>query len=153
MPEALLTKLAKKDGVIGFHIGCEFHSRKFFEYRAKQEGKMFWDTRDIGEKEKLLKVEDIDEDSRRRFQSEGIAAPYYIKLTPEEWLVRPTGDCVDQRGHGEPRARRRAGPRGARLAVSAGPATRRENPPPGGGVGLPRADRPRRCPTPAPRAA
>ncbi len=89
MPEALLEKLARKGGIIGFHIGCEFHSRKFFDYRAKRDGRMFWDTRHIGEKEKQLTIEEIDERFRRprRSGSRRNADPDDVKLSPEEWFA------------------------------------------------------------------
>src|SRR5579864_8438322 len=47
MPEWLLKKLAAKGGVIGFQIGNDFHNKKFFDYRTKQTGKAFWDTKGV----------------------------------------------------------------------------------------------------------
>ena len=35
LPDDLVKKIAAKGGVIGFHIDCEFHDRRFFDYRTK----------------------------------------------------------------------------------------------------------------------
>ncbi len=62
MPDALPKKLAARGGLIGFHIGNEFHNRKFFDYRTKvQGGKPFWDTSAVFKKVAGLGIEKIDE--------------------------------------------------------------------------------------------
>lgn len=86
MPEPLLKKLAAKGGVIGFHMGCEFHSRAFFELRAKQEKRAFWDTRHIGGKEAQLSIFDIDKAVGRSYPMVGINAPEESKLSLDEWF-------------------------------------------------------------------
>lgn len=86
MPEALLKKLAGKGGVIGFHIGCEFHSRPFFEYRTRQAGRPFWDTREIGAKEARLTIFEIDRLVARQFPMAGISVPEERKLTVDDWF-------------------------------------------------------------------
>lgn len=86
MPEELLKKLAAKGGVMGFHIGCEFHDKAFFDYRTKQAGRAFWDTRAIGKKESELSIFDVDKLAGRSFPAVGINAPEEIKLTVDEWF-------------------------------------------------------------------
>lgn len=86
LPDHLLKKLAAKGGVIGFHIGCEFHSRTFFEFRTKQAGRVFWDTRDIGKTEAEMSLAEIDRRVVRQFSGLGIQAPEEIKLTVDQWL-------------------------------------------------------------------
>lgn len=86
LPDHLLKKLAAKGGVIGFHIGCEFHSRPFFEFRTKQAGRVFWDTRDIGKTEAEMSLAEIDRRVVRQFSGLGIQAPEEIKLTVDQWL-------------------------------------------------------------------
>jgi membrane dipeptidase len=86
MPDELLKKLAAKGGVMGFHMGCEFHNRPFFDYRTKRAGKPFWDTREIGKKEAQLTIFDIDRIVAPMFPSVGIPAPEEIKLTMDEWF-------------------------------------------------------------------
>jgi membrane dipeptidase len=44
MSDELLRKLAAKGGVIGFHIGNDFHNRRMFEWRQARQGRAFWDT-------------------------------------------------------------------------------------------------------------
>lgn len=82
----LLRKLAAKGGVIGFHMGCEFHSKAFFDFRTKQAGKAFWDTKEIGKKEAQLSIFDIDRIVAPMFPSVGIRAPEDLKLTMDEWF-------------------------------------------------------------------
>ena len=86
LPDDLVKKIAAKGGVIGFHIGCEFHDRRFFDYRTKQAGRPFWDTKDIGKKESQMTIAEIDKRVARSFPSVGIKAPEDIKLTVDEWF-------------------------------------------------------------------
>jgi membrane dipeptidase len=86
MPEELVKKLAAKGGVIGFHMGNEFHSRRFFDYRTKQAGKVFWDTKEIGKRELTMSIEDIDRAVAKTFPMVGIDAPEDIKMTVDEWF-------------------------------------------------------------------
>ncbi|MBI3208538.1 MAG: membrane dipeptidase [Candidatus Solibacter usitatus] len=86
MPDALLKKLASKGGVIGFHMGCEFHDKAFFDYRTKQAGKAFWDTREIGKKESELTIFEIDKIVKPSYPMVGIRAPEEIKLTIDDWF-------------------------------------------------------------------
>lgn len=86
MSEALLKKLAAKGGVMGFHMGCEFHNRPFFDYRTKQSGRAFWDTREIGKKEAELSIFDIDRMTGKSYPMVGINAPEELKLTMDDWF-------------------------------------------------------------------
>jgi membrane dipeptidase len=86
MPDHLLKKLAAKGGVIGFHIGNEFHNVRVFDWRRERAGKVFWDTTGIGRKEAGMTLEEIDRLVAPQFPMVGVAAPEEIKLTPYEWL-------------------------------------------------------------------
>lgn len=94
MSEKMLETLVKRRGVIGFQIGCEFHSRAFFELRRQMEKKNFWDTSEIGRREKDLPIEEVDKLAARIFPSVGIDVPEEKKLTPEEWL-KPVARAIE----------------------------------------------------------
>jgi len=87
MPDHLLKKLAAKGGVMGFHIGCDFHSRSFFEWRTKRTGKVFWDTSDIGGKEARMSIGEIDRMVAGKHPMVGLDAPDEIKITVDEWVA------------------------------------------------------------------
>ncbi len=85
MPDALMKKLAAKGGVIGFHIGNEFHNRKMFDWRTKNAGKPFWDTSAV-KKEEPLTIELVDRRVAPTFPMMGTNAPEDLLFTPEEWI-------------------------------------------------------------------
>src|SRR5881296_3681500 len=85
MPDHLLKKLAAKGGVIGFHIGNEFHNRKMFEWRTQHMGRAFWDTSDIAQKVAGLSIEQIDELSTSQYPEVGVAAPDEVLMSADEW--------------------------------------------------------------------
>ena len=87
MSDEILRKLAAKGGVIGFHIGNEFHNVKVFNWRTAHAGKPFWDTTDIGRKEAAMSIEALDRFAARMFPMVGVNAPEDIKFTPSEWLA------------------------------------------------------------------
>ena len=87
MPDDLIKKLAAKGGVIGFQIGNDFHNRKFFEWRTRQERKAFWDTSKIGEREARLSIEEIDRIVAPKFPMVGFPAPEDLKLTVHDWVA------------------------------------------------------------------
>ena len=87
MPDDLLKKLAAKGGVIGFHIGNEFHNVKVFNWRTANAGKPFWDTTDIGRKEATMSIEELDRIAAPMFPMVGVNAPEDLKFTPVEWLA------------------------------------------------------------------
>jgi len=91
MPDGLLQKLAAKGGVIGFHIGNEFHNVKMFEWRTKQAGKPFWDTTEIGQREGKLGIEEIDRMVAPQFPMVGMDAPPELVWTVDQWF-----DVVDR---------------------------------------------------------
>jgi len=72
--------------VIGFQIGNEFHNVKVLDWRTRHAGKPFWDTTDIGRKEALMTIEELDRLAAPAFPMVGIAAPEEIKMTPDEWV-------------------------------------------------------------------
>jgi membrane dipeptidase len=86
MPDHLLKKLAAKGGVIGFHIGNEFHNVKMFEWRTRRAGKVFWDTKAIGRKEAALSIEEIDRKVARRHPMLGTNAPDDVLMSVDEWI-------------------------------------------------------------------
>ncbi len=86
MPDALLKKMAARGGVIGFHIGNEFHNVKMFEWRSKQAGKPFWDTSAIGKKEASLSIEAIDRLVAPKFPMVGLNPPQELLMTVDDWV-------------------------------------------------------------------
>lgn len=87
MPDHLLKRLAAKGGVIGFHIGNEFHNRKVFEWRTARAGKPFWDTSAIGRKQAGMSIGEIDALAAPHFPMIGVPAPDEIRLDPAGWLA------------------------------------------------------------------
>jgi membrane dipeptidase len=87
MPDELLRKLAAKGGVIGFHMGNEFHNRKVFDWRTANAGKPFWDTTDIGRREATMTLQELDRIAAPQFPMVGVNAPDGLKFTPYEWLA------------------------------------------------------------------
>jgi membrane dipeptidase len=86
MPDSLLKKLAARGGVIGFHMGNEFHNVRMFEWRSKQAGKPFWDTSAIGKKEAALSIEAIDRLVAPQFPMVGLNPPDELLMTVDEWV-------------------------------------------------------------------
>jgi len=86
MPDHLLKKLAAKGGVIGFHVGNEFHNVKAFEWRTKNAGKPFWDTSEIAERKATMTIEEIDKRVAPQFPMVGVGIPEDIKYTPKQWF-------------------------------------------------------------------
>ncbi|MBI1896914.1 MAG: membrane dipeptidase [Acidobacteria bacterium] len=87
MPDRILKKLAAKGGVIGFHIGNEFHNRRMFEWRTKHAGRPFWDTSDVARKVAALGIAEIDKLVARRFPMVGVPAPDEVKFGVDGWLA------------------------------------------------------------------
>lgn len=86
MTEATLEKLAAKGGVIGFHMGNEFHNRAMFEYRTKRAGKPFWDRSDVKKDKAEMTIAELDAVVGPQFPMEGIEAPEEMKYTVEKWF-------------------------------------------------------------------
>lgn len=86
MSDELLKKLASKGGVIGFHIGNEFHNRKMFDWRTARAGKPFWDTTAIGKKESELSIEEIDKLNKGIGGIAGEPAPDEIRFPVDDWV-------------------------------------------------------------------
>jgi membrane dipeptidase len=82
MPDELIKKLAAKGGVIGFHIGNEFHNRPMFEHA----GKPFWDTSEIGRREAEMPIAEIDRLVAKTFPMVGVPAPNELLFEPEDWI-------------------------------------------------------------------
>ena len=85
MPDHLIRKLAAKGGVIGFHIGNEFHNRKMFDWRTANAGKPFWDTSDVSSKPMTMDL--IDKLVTPKFPMMGTDCPESLLFTPEEWIA------------------------------------------------------------------
>jgi membrane dipeptidase len=85
MPDALMKKVAAKGGVIGFHVGNEFHNRKMFDWLTKNAGRPFWDTSEI-KKDEPLTIELVDRRVAPGFPMEGTKAPQELLFTPGEWI-------------------------------------------------------------------
>lgn len=88
MPDHLLKTLAAKGGVIGFHIGNEFHNRALFDWSTKRAGKPFWDTSEIGRRREAgMPIEAIDALVAPMFPMVGLDAPETLKFGPSDWLA------------------------------------------------------------------
>ena len=87
LPDDLMKKIAAKGGLIGFHIGNEFHNRKMFEWRSAQSGKAFWDTTAIGKKEEKMSIEAIDRLVAPQFPMVGMNAPENLLMSVDEWIA------------------------------------------------------------------
>ncbi|MBK5293200.1 MAG: dipeptidase [Acidobacteriia bacterium] len=87
MPDHLVKKLASKGGVIGFHIGNEFHNRPMFDWRTRNAGKPFWDTGAIGKKESQMTIGEIDRKVAPQFPMMGVPAPDSVLFSVEEWIA------------------------------------------------------------------
>ncbi|MBS1829856.1 MAG: dipeptidase [Acidobacteria bacterium] len=85
MSDDLLKKLAAKGGVIGFHVGNEFHNRKAFDWRTANAGKPFWDTSDVHKADPMT-IDEIDRKVAPSYPMVGVGMPDDIKYTPYEWL-------------------------------------------------------------------
>lgn len=86
MSDETLRKLAAKGGVIGFHIGNEFHNRKMFEWRTARAGRPFWDTSGLKQKKQSEKtIEEVD--ASARFPMMGTNAPDEVLFDPEDWIA------------------------------------------------------------------
>lgn len=86
MPDWLLKKLAARGGVMGFQIGNEFHNRKLFEWRTRQAGKTFWDTRQIARQAAPPSIEEIDKRVAKQFPMVGVEAPEELKFSVDDWV-------------------------------------------------------------------
>lgn len=87
LPDDLMKKIAAKGGLIGFHIGNEFHHRKMFDWRTKQAGKAFWDTSAIGKKEGRLSIAEIDKHVAPTFPMVGMNPPDNLLMSVDEWIA------------------------------------------------------------------
>jgi len=86
MTEATLEKLARKGGLIGFHIGNEFHNRALFDYRTRKAGKPFWDRSDVKKDRAEMTIAEVDKLVGRGFSMTGIQAPEELKYTTDQWF-------------------------------------------------------------------
>lgn len=77
--------LAKNGGVIGFHIGNEFHNRAQYEYRTKRAGKAFFDRSDA-DKFKDRSINDIDHAVGSNYHTEGVPTPDELLFSLDEWF-------------------------------------------------------------------
>ena len=87
MPDELLKKLAAKGGVIGFHIGNEFHNRKLFEWLTAKRGRPFWDTSAVALKVAGKSIEEIDQLIKPSYPNNGSDAPDELRWTVDEWFA------------------------------------------------------------------
>ncbi|MBM3727857.1 MAG: membrane dipeptidase [Acidobacteria bacterium] len=85
LSESLARKIAAKGGVIGFHIGNEFHNRPMFDYRTSKAGRPFWDTSDV-DRRASMPLAELDRISAPKFPMVGIAAPDNLLYTVDEWF-------------------------------------------------------------------
>jgi membrane dipeptidase len=86
MPDDLMRKLAAKGGLIGFHIGNEFHNRKAFDWRTSHAGKPFWDTTEIAERKGMVPIEAIDRRVAPQFPMVGLDMPADVLFDVGGWI-------------------------------------------------------------------
>jgi membrane dipeptidase len=86
MPDELMKKIAAKGGVIGFHIGNDFHNRKVFEWRTRQQGKPFWDTSEIARNKAELTIFEVDKQVAPQFPMVGVNAPDELLFSVYDWV-------------------------------------------------------------------
>jgi membrane dipeptidase len=86
MPDDLMRKLAAKGGLIGFHIGNEFHNVKAFDWRTKHAGKPFWDTTEIAERKRMVSIEAIDRRVAPQFPMVGLDMPADVLFDVDGWI-------------------------------------------------------------------
>jgi membrane dipeptidase len=87
MPDYLLKKLAAKGGVIGFHIGNEFHNRKMFEWRTTQAGRAFWDTSAVARKVAGLSIEEVDRQLAGDYPEAPLSPPDDLLMSVDDWVA------------------------------------------------------------------
>ncbi|NUN01270.1 MAG: membrane dipeptidase [Bryobacteraceae bacterium] len=87
MPEDLMRKLAAKGGVMGFHIGNEFHNRKAFDWRTKHAGRPFWDTDHIAKRQEQPSIEDIDRRVAPQFPMVGVNMTDDVIFAVDDWIA------------------------------------------------------------------
>ncbi len=86
MSEQTLRKLAAKGGLIGFHMGNEFHNRALFEYRTQKAGKPFWDREDV-HRAAPRSLAEIDRKVGPQFPSVGLKnPPAELIYNVEQWF-------------------------------------------------------------------
>lgn len=77
--------LAKKGGVIGFHIGNEFHNRLQYLHRTKAAGKPFYDA-SAAVRFKDMPIADIDKHLAETFHSVGVPTPDNLLFSLDQWF-------------------------------------------------------------------
>jgi membrane dipeptidase len=86
MPDDLLRKLAAKGGVIGFHIGNEFHNRKMFEWLTARRGQPFWDTSAVARRVAGKSIEEVDQLVKPHYPGSRSGAPDEMLMSVDEWV-------------------------------------------------------------------
>ena len=88
--------IANKGGVIGFHIGNEFHNRPQYEYRTRRAGKPFFDRRDA-ERFRDGTIAEIDQALGRNYRTEGVPTPDELLFSLDDWF-RVVDHAIDIAG-------------------------------------------------------
>ena len=91
MTDDLLRKLAAKGGVIGFHIGNEFHNRRQFEWLTASRGQTFWDTTSVERKVAGKSILEIDQLVKGKFPMLPSNTPGELLMSVDQWV-----DVVDR---------------------------------------------------------
>ncbi|MFM8394482.1 MAG: dipeptidase [Acidobacteriota bacterium] len=91
MTDDLLRKLAAKGGVIGFHIGNEFHNRRQFDWLTARRGQTFWDTTSVARKVAGKSILEIDQLVKTKFPMLGSESPDELLMSVDQWV-----DVVDR---------------------------------------------------------
>ena len=91
MTDDLLRRLAARGGVIGFHIGNEFHNRKQFEWLTARRGQTFWDTTSVARKVAGKSILEIDQLVKTKFPMLPSETPDELLMSVDQWV-----DVVDR---------------------------------------------------------
>jgi membrane dipeptidase len=90
MPDELLRKLARKGGVIGIHLGNEFHNPRLYELRKQRAGnRPFWDTSEVARRVAGLGIDAVDALVRGRDPDESgvVGAPAETLFSVDDWIA------------------------------------------------------------------
>ncbi|MFN0121232.1 MAG: dipeptidase [Blastocatellia bacterium] len=86
MPDDLLRKLAARGGVIGFHIGNEFHNRRQYEWLTGNRGAPFWDTSAVARKVAGKSILEIDQLVKAKYPGNGSHPPDELLMSVDDWV-------------------------------------------------------------------
>ena len=85
-PDPLSSGISRIPGLIGFHIGNEFHNRQQFEWLTARRGQTFWDTTSVARKVAGKSILEIDQLVRTKFPLPGSDTPDELLMSVDQWV-------------------------------------------------------------------